>query len=98
MVSISLRRRSRKFFQGGPTLTYNCGSAPIWKIRNIGDIKLCKFQGGGPAPPLPTPPLDPHMSLKLLQLPGMYYIKWEGLEYVEYYVNLLSINLYTYTL
>ena len=54
------RRGSRKFFQGGSTLTYNCGSAQIWKITiffnssNIGDIKLCKFQGGSgpPRPPL----------------------------------------------
>ena len=48
------------FSRGGPTLTYNCGSAQIWKIANffisskIGDIKLCKFQGGSgpPRPPL----------------------------------------------
>ena len=51
------RRGSRKFFQGGggPTLTYNCGRAQIWKITifcissNIGDIKLCTFQAGGSA-------------------------------------------------
>ena len=29
---------------------------------NIGDIKLCKFQGGGPDPPPSTPPLDPRMN------------------------------------
>ena len=48
------------FSRGGPTLTYNCGSAQIWKITvffissNMGDIKLCKFQGGSgpPRPPL----------------------------------------------
>ena len=44
---------------------YNCGSAQKWKITNffissnIGDIKICKFQGGsGP----PDPPLDPRMQ------------------------------------
>ena len=53
---------------GGPNLTYNCGSAQIWKITfffissNIGDIKLCKFQGGGgPDPLTPPSPLDPRM-------------------------------------
>ena len=46
------------FSRGSPTFTYNCGSAQIWKIiiffisSNIGDIKLCKFQGGsGPPDP-----------------------------------------------
>ena len=40
------------------SLTYNPASAQIWKITNffissnIGDIKLCKFQGGS-GPPRP---------------------------------------------
>ena len=54
------------FSRGGPSLTYNCGSAQIWKITNffissnIGDIKLCKFQGR-----VRTPPLDPRMIWSL---------------------------------
>ena len=60
-IYICFRRGTRKFFQGGPTLTCNCGSAQIGKIinffisSNIGDIKLCKFKGGGGVQTPPTP-------------------------------------------
>ena len=46
-----LQARIQKIFPGGgPSLTYNCGSAQIWKITNffissnIGDIKLCNSE------------------------------------------------------
>ena len=85
-----------KFSRGGATLTYNCGSAQIWKIANffissnIGDIKLCKSQGGGGQDP--PPPLDPRMVT--LQIMKSF---WQQVIYILKktllrYLHLLSIQ------
>ena len=63
-----IRRGSRKFFQGGPTLTYNCGSAQIWKITIISFSVISAIlsfanSGGGGSGPHRTPPLDPRMVM-----------------------------------
>ena len=54
------RRGSRKFFRGGggPTLTYNCGSAQIWKITNFSfpDISaILSFANSRGGPDSPDP-------------------------------------------
>ena len=84
IINVILSRRgSRKFFQGGPTLKYNCGSAQIWKLTiffissDIGDIKLCKFQvWGGEGVRTPhshsDPPLDPRM-LSVQSVVSLWY-------------------------
>ena len=47
------------FSRGGPMHKYE--KKLIFSISsNIGDIKICKFQGG---PDPPSPPLDPRMYL-----------------------------------